>query len=116
MKTCLRRALASRPFTIPRDPQIAIRAFICCAISIAFCSAARSQLATGPFNGHVFDQNGAAWRNRDPKRCGEQFEPNRQKPTVKVCINFPSFRPERTRSPSRKAVFRQRQAPYSSSM
>ena len=34
-------------------------AIVCGAIVLGFCAAARGQLATGQFNGHVFDQNGA---------------------------------------------------------
>lgn len=32
----------------------------CGAIMLGFCAAACGQLANGQFNGHVFDQNGAA--------------------------------------------------------
>ena len=35
------------------------QAFICCALLISFCATAHGQTATGQFNGHVFDENGA---------------------------------------------------------
>jgi hypothetical protein len=39
--------------------QITIRVCACLVMMIAFCAVAHSQTATGQFNGHVFDQNGA---------------------------------------------------------
>jgi hypothetical protein len=39
--------------------RIAMRAFACLAMLIALCNVARSQTATGQFNGHVYDQNGS---------------------------------------------------------
>ncbi len=36
-----------------------LRALVCCALLIAFCATANAQTATGQFNGHVFDENGA---------------------------------------------------------
>ncbi len=56
MKIFFRRAIASRSFSIQHH---AAQAFLCCAVLVASCTAARAQLATGQFNGHVFDQNGA---------------------------------------------------------
>ncbi len=38
--------------------RVTIRAFVCLVLMIAFCTVARSQTATGQFNGHVYDQNG----------------------------------------------------------
>jgi Carboxypeptidase regulatory-like domain len=60
MKIHFGRAIAFRlsSFQTP-PPPIAIRAIVCGAIVLGFCAAARGQLATGQFNGHVFDQNGA---------------------------------------------------------
>ena len=36
-----------------------IRAVACCALLLAFCTTANAQTATGQFNGHVTDENGA---------------------------------------------------------
>lgn len=44
---------------IDHGAQGAIRAIVCCAMLIAFCTAGHSQIATGQFDGHVFDQAGA---------------------------------------------------------
>src|ERR1700720_3144784 len=33
---------------------------VCCAMLILFCTVANAQTATGQFNGHVYDQSGAA--------------------------------------------------------
>ena len=35
-------------------------ALACCAVLILFCTVASAQTATGQFNGHVYDQSGAA--------------------------------------------------------
>jgi hypothetical protein len=39
--------------------RITMRAFACLVMLIALCNVARSQTATGQFNGHVYDQNGS---------------------------------------------------------
>ncbi len=36
-----------------------LQAFVCCALLIAFSAVGHAQTATGQFNGHVFDENGA---------------------------------------------------------
>jgi hypothetical protein len=35
-------------------------ALVCCAMPILFCTVANAQTATGQFNGHIYDQSGAA--------------------------------------------------------
>jgi Carboxypeptidase regulatory-like domain len=59
MKIHFWRAVGFRLSSFQTPPPIAIRAIVCGAIVLGFCAAARGQLATGQFNGHVFPQNGA---------------------------------------------------------
>ena len=45
--------------SLKRCPSLPLRILAICAVLLAFCAVANSQTATGQFNGHVFDQNGA---------------------------------------------------------
>ena len=51
----------SRCYPLKADyhSRIAMRAFACLVMLIGLCNVARSQTATGQFNGHVYDQNGS---------------------------------------------------------
>src|SRR5258708_14233687 len=47
-------------------------ALACCAMLILYCTVANAQTATGQFNGHVYDQSGAAVAGTNAK--GEKPE------------------------------------------
>jgi hypothetical protein len=49
----------SIPFGFTWLLRTSIRAIACCALLLAFCASANAQTATGQFNGHVTDENGA---------------------------------------------------------
>ena len=53
------RWLPYRQSSLKHFAGLAVRALAVCAMLIAFGTVARSQTATGQFNGHVYDQNGA---------------------------------------------------------